>query len=262
MKARVLQMEAAPSIPAQQLVDRYDPQKIADFVGFESIRALLTKFAKQPYKAWLFVGPSGVGKTSLALILAELLDGELYHVASRECTQERVEAIIKRTAYHPSLGKKWHVIVVDEADQMTKAAQHAFLSVLDRTHQPEGTIFIFTANETYLLEDRFQSRCRPLHFNLEDLTPAVGAYLARIWKKEHGWSPAPDFGEVFRRSKNNVRTALMNLELLLLDRRYQIPEPKAATATAPKLRGEVDPARRAAALKAWDTIRRNKAAGR
>ena len=52
----------------QSLSEKYRPQTIAEFVGLEKPKKILGKFAAKPYaSAWLFVGPSGVGKTSMAL---------------------------------------------------------------------------------------------------------------------------------------------------------------------------------------------------
>jgi replication-associated recombination protein RarA len=261
-------MAAKPKVvsmpkPPEQLTDRWDPKRIDDFVGFDGIRKILKNFAAAPYRsAWLLLGPSGLGKTSLGFALAEACDAELYHVPSRDCTMDKVDSIIQRAAYVP-MHKKWHLMLVDEADQMTEGAQHAFLSVLDKTRMPTHTIFVFTANSTRKLEGRFLSRCRVLQFDPLQAVDPVVKYLARIWKAEGGKAAdAPDFGELFRKSDHNIRTSVTNLEMLLTDPTYVIPEVKLqplATAGASRKDGkQVDPKRRAAALKAWETMRRNR----
>src|SRR5262249_31543971 len=145
----------------------------------------------------------------------------------------------------------------------------AFLSVLDKTHQPEGAIFCFTANGSSRLEDRFMSRCRVLRFNPEGYVDPVAAYLAQIWKKEGGPKQTPDFADVFRKSKLNIRAALMNVEMLLENPNYKLPDPVVALSIDPspgperatRLRGEPSPDRSAAARKAWETIRKRRAEG-
>ena len=58
----------------------------------EKPKRVLGKFATQPYSsAWLLVGPSGVGKTSMALALCAQISGELHHVPSQKCTVEAIE---------------------------------------------------------------------------------------------------------------------------------------------------------------------------
>ena len=69
---------SAPSFAfPQSLAEKYRPKGIADFVGLEKPKRILVKFAVQPYpSAWLFVGPSGVGKTSMAQALCAQIRGE------------------------------------------------------------------------------------------------------------------------------------------------------------------------------------------
>jgi DNA polymerase III gamma/tau subunit len=61
----------------QSLAEKYRPKAIAEFIGLEKPKRILSKFAAQPYpSAWLFVGPSGVGKTRMAQALCEQIRGE------------------------------------------------------------------------------------------------------------------------------------------------------------------------------------------
>ena len=111
--------------------------------------------------AFLFVGPSGTGKTSMALALCEAIRGELHHIPSQRRNVETVEDTVRQCHYVPR-ENTLHIVLVDEADQMSKAAQLAFLSKLDGTAFPPQTCFIFTCNSTELLADRFLSRCMTL----------------------------------------------------------------------------------------------------
>ena len=159
----------------QALSDKYRPQRIEDFIGLERPKAVMLNFLKAPRSsAWLFLGASGTGKTTLAMALAKALPAEVHHIPSRTCDLERVEEIARLCYYFPWNGK-FHLVLVDEADQMTFAAQLAFLSKLDATAFPPNTIFIFTANSTDLLEKRFLSRCHVLKFGTEGIEAKLGA---------------------------------------------------------------------------------------
>src|ERR1035438_2925473 len=112
----------------QPLVEKYRPITLDGFVGVERPRALLGALAASPYEsAWLLLGASGTGKTTMALACAAQLGAEVQHIPSRQCDFETVKAIRQRCWYAPMFGE-WHLILVDEADQMSKPAQLAFLS--------------------------------------------------------------------------------------------------------------------------------------
>jgi replication-associated recombination protein RarA len=78
--------QAGLAFPAS-LSEKYRPHDLADFVGLEKPKKVLAKFAANPFPnaAFLFVGPSGTGKTSMALALCEAIGGELHHIPSQSC---------------------------------------------------------------------------------------------------------------------------------------------------------------------------------
>jgi DNA polymerase-3 subunit gamma/tau len=195
----------------QSLADKYRPRTIADFVGLEKPKKILRKFAANPYpSAWLFVGPPGVGKTTMALALAETLSAELHHIPSQQCNASAVEDVIRQCWYIPRSG--FHLVLVDEADRMSNAAQLQFLSKLDATAYPPQTIFIFTCNAIDGLEPRFLSRTRQLEFSSYGLASETIALLQTIWQREASDAPTPAFAQIVKQSRNNVRDALMSLE--------------------------------------------------
>lgn len=199
------------------LTTKYQPRTLEDFAGLRAPKAILSKLAESPYQsAWILVGPAGTGKTTMAYAFASAIGAQVHHIASRSCTLEAVEDLCRSCSYVPMFGgNSWHCAIVDEADQMTAAAQLAFLSKLDSTEFPPQTIFVFTCNETEKLEARFLSRCRMLEFTAPPvslLTPA----LAAVWSKEADGRQAPDFARIIRQSQGNFRDALNRLELALL----------------------------------------------
>jgi DNA polymerase III gamma/tau subunit len=210
-------MTTPPFAFPQSLAEKYRPRSIAEFVGLEKPKKILTKFANAPYQsAWLFVGPSGVGKTSMAQALCAEIGGELHHIPSQKCTVEAIEKACHDCHYLPFTPGGFHIVLCDEADRMTNAAQLALLSKLDATAFPPNTVFIFTCNETGSLEPRFLSRCRVIEFSSYGMAGEIAAYLDRVWHAEGGNGNAPDLARLAKESRNNVRDALMKLEIELM----------------------------------------------
>jgi len=202
----------------QPLAEKYRPQTIAEFVGLEKPKKIMAKFAASPYpSAWIFAGPSGVGKTSMALALASQIGAELHHLPSGKCSAQSIEDAVRVCHYLPMTPGGLHLVLVDEADKMTPAAQLALLSKLDSTAFPPNTVFVFTANTLDGLEPRFLSRTRQIEFSSYGMAGAIAGLLRHVWQAEGGSeADAPDVERISKNSRNNVRDALMTLEVELL----------------------------------------------
>jgi replication factor C subunit 2/4 len=199
------------------LAEKYRPTKVSDFIGLEKPRKIVEKFSANPKScAFLFVGPSGTGKTSLALAMCEAVKGELIHIASQHCTVAELEEALRMTAYVPMAGKKFWFVLVDEADQMTEKAQLALLSKLDATGFPRQTIFVFTCNSIERLEARFLSRCMQIEFSSYGMSEDITSFLEHVWHAEGGSADCPDLKRLAKETRNNVRDCLMRLEVELL----------------------------------------------
>jgi replication-associated recombination protein RarA len=199
------------------LSEKYRPKMISEFIGLEKPKKILTKFASAPYpSAWLFVGNPGVGKTSMALALAGQIGAELHHIPSQKCTADAIDNVVRQCWYAPMTPGGLHIVLVDEADRMTPSAQLALLSKLDATAFPPNTIFVFTCNETGSLEPRFLSRCRVIEFSSYGMAGEIAAYLDTVWHAEGGNGNSPDLARLAKDSRNNLRDALMKLEIELM----------------------------------------------
>jgi replication-associated recombination protein RarA len=204
------------------LTEKYQPRDLSQFVGLEKARKIAAHLIARPTSgAWLYVGPSGTGKTVMGLVIAAMMPAELHHIASKDCTLDAVNRVAARChtmphdAWDISRPCKMHLVLVDEADQMTAGAQTAFLSLLDATEFPPNTIFIFTCNSTDGLEARFLSRCHVVEFSSYGIAAPAADLLKAVWEKETSAmpdAPAPNFARILKDAKNNVRAALMTLE--------------------------------------------------
>jgi replication-associated recombination protein RarA len=202
----------------EPLTEKYRPRTIDAFVGLEKVRKVMTKLAANPFpSAWLMVGPSGTGKSTMALALADAIPAELHHIPSQECNLETIERVRRICQYVPMAGRRMHLVLVDEADRMTDAAQVSLLSKLDSTNFPPATIFIFTCNDTTRLEPRFLSRLSVLEFSSYGIAKDAAELLGRVWDSETD-NPVerPNFVRIVKESNNNVREALNRLQIEIM----------------------------------------------
>jgi len=207
-------MQTALGFP-KSLTEKYQPTTLDSFVGLDKPKAIFSKFVQAPYpSAWLFVGNSGVGKTTFALSLANTLGAEVHHIGSQRATVSEIEAVVKNCWYAPH-GGKFHCCILDEADKMSNAAQLLLLSKLDATACVPNTIWIFTCNTVDGLEPRFLSRTHQIAFQSHGLSEGIARLLERVWKSETD-APCPDVAKIVKASANNVRDSLMRLETELL----------------------------------------------
>lgn len=206
----------------QPLCERYRPRHISDFIGLDKPRKVLANFARAPRcAAFLFVGASGTGKTTMALALADEIGAFVLHIPSQKCTVAQLEETLRMTQYAPmdwktGEAKRFWLILADEADAMSPAAQLALLSKLDSTGMQDNVIFVFTCNDTERLEPRFLSRCLKLEFSSYGMAGEIAEYLDKVWHSEGGNGNGPDFARVAKDCRNNVRDCLGRLEVELM----------------------------------------------
>ena len=202
----------------QSLTEKYRPRSFEDFAGMDKQKKILRNFASKPYAtAFLFVGAPGTGKTCAGIALAHAIPAEVHHIPSQECNVSNIASKMYTCHTVPASGFKMHLVLVDEADQMSAAAQVALLSKLDATAFPPNTVFVFTCNATDRLEARFLSRCKVLEFSTYGLASEATALLARVWQAEAPQgAESPNFARLVKESNNNVREALQRLETELL----------------------------------------------
>jgi replication factor C large subunit len=215
------------------LTEKYQPRKIEDFIGLEGPKRLFANLLKAPRPvAVLLVGPPGSGKTSMAMAFADELPGTLHHISSQKCDVASLDRLNDTLCYYPARGK-FHVVKVDEADQMTDKAQLQLLSRLDgaASLKPKfgggwerGTllpvIWIFTCNgrgengtnPPSTFEPRFLSRCLVVACGKPEVAE-IGEFLRRIWSLE-GANPSDDPSPLAE-GCDGVRDALTKLEVAL-----------------------------------------------
>jgi len=165
-------------------IEKYRPRALAQIIDQEAVvNSLKTIVSTRSVPHMLFTGPPGVGKTATAHAFASDLFGERYvedgHFMEINASDERGIDVIREKVKGfartiPIGGVGFKILLLDEADQLTAEAQHAFRRVME---QFSATCrFILAANYSNRIIEPIQSRCAVFRFRpieLEHISKAV-----------------------------------------------------------------------------------------
>lgn len=202
---------------SSSLWEKYFPLKIADFIGLDKPKLVLQKLAARPCRcALLFEGESGTGKTAMALAFASEIPAQVHFLPAHECTRENLDKLWATCQYAPRSGFRMHLVLVDQADTLSKKRQIGLRSKIDGPEKLDHVLWVFTAIPTTELEPGLRSRCMELKFSTYGNSAAAAGLLERVWHAEAPTSPPPNFARVIKEANGNIRAALMKLELKLV----------------------------------------------
>ena len=150
--------------------EKYRPTSFNDVKGQEKIVARIKAFVKQKNMPHiLFAGPAGVGKTSLILVAAKELYGDNWgaNILELNASDERgidiIRNQIKDFARTKAIGNvPFKIAILDEADALTKEAQHALRRTME--NYSSTCRFCLIVNYSSKIIDPIQSRCAVFRF--------------------------------------------------------------------------------------------------
>ncbi|MFA5302903.1 MAG: AAA family ATPase, partial [Bacteroidales bacterium] len=147
------------SIP---LAERLRPTSFADFVGQEHLvapDAVLRKMIEsRNLSSFILWGPPGVGKTTLARIIAQDLERTFYSLSAVSSGVKDVREVIERSRSNKMFQKNRPILFIDEIHRFSKSQQDALLGAVE-----DGTIVLIgatTENPSFEVIAPLLSRCQ------------------------------------------------------------------------------------------------------
>ena len=219
------------------LYRKYRPQGFDEVVGQEPVVRTLKNAisAGNVRQAYLFAGPRGTGKTSLARILAKALNcaqgptpdpdgtchacvaiaaGTSLDVVEMDAASQRgiddIREIRERVVLQPVEGR-YKVYILDEAHQLTDAAFNALLKLIEEP--PPHLVFVFCTTELQKMLPTVRSRCQTFVLSRPRLHEIV-RYLKGVAEGEGIEAPEAALALVARSARGSFRDAVSTLDQL------------------------------------------------
>ncbi|MDX6485048.1 MAG: polymerase subunit gamma/tau, partial [Gaiellaceae bacterium] len=219
------------------LYRKYRPQTFDDVVGQEAVvRTLKNAIGSGSVRqAYLFAGPRGTGKTSMARILAKGLNcahgptaepdgtcsvclgiaaGSSLDVIEMDAASQRgiddIREIRDRVVLQPVEGR-YKIYILDEAHQLTDAAWNALLKLIEEP--PPHLVFVFCTTDLSKVLPTVRSRCQTFVFQRPRLQDLV-TVLTRVSEGEGIDAPPQALSLVARSARGSFRDATSMLDQL------------------------------------------------
>ena len=215
----------------------YRPLDFEHVVGQEAVVRTLRNAIEgdQVRQAYLFAGPRGTGKTSMARILAKALNcsqgptttpdnscgpcisitnGSSLDVIEMDAASQRgiddIREIRDRVVLQPAEGR-YKVYILDEAHQLTDAAWNALLKLIEEP--PPHLVFVFCTTDLAKVLPTVRSRCQTFVFQRPRLAELV-TLLRRVCDGEGFEAPDAALALIARGARGSFRDAVSTLDQL------------------------------------------------
>lgn len=207
----------------EPLASRMRPRDLSEFVGQKHLlgeNKILRKMIESDHvPSMIFWGPPGVGKTTLARIIAHMTQAEFINFSAVTSGIKEIKKVMEDAEKNKKLGVTT-IVFVDEIHRFNKAQQDAFLPFVEK-----GSIVLIgatTENPSFEVNNALLSRCRV--FVLKELSSEdILELLKRALQDERGFGnqkieiTEEDLNMIANFANGDARSALTSLDMLVIN---------------------------------------------
>lgn len=206
---------------SKALYRKYRPKTLDAVIGEPQVTETLKKAlsAHKIAHAYLFIGPRGTGKTSVARILAHAINNFDYELeddyidiieidAASNTGVENIRELREKAIVAPTKGK-YKVYIIDEVHMLSKSAFNALLKTLEEP--PAHVIFIMATTDAHKVPITITSRAQTYTFKLAD-PKIMLPHLKDICQKEHINIEDSALEIIIKRGRGSFRDTLSLLD--------------------------------------------------
>jgi putative ATPase len=202
------------------LAERMRPKTLSDYVGQQHLvgeGAVLNSIIKTgSVPSFILWGPPGVGKTTLASIIAETLNKPFYVLSAINSGVKDIRDAIDRASNAGLFGQKGPILFIDEIHRFSKSQQDSLLGAVEK-----GVVTLIgatTENPSFEVIPALLSRCQVYvlnHLSKEDLTKMVDKALANDYYLQKRKTTIESYDAMLKLSGGDGRKLLNILEIVI-----------------------------------------------
>jgi DNA polymerase III delta prime subunit len=201
------------------LNEKYRPQNLDTFVGNENVKQTISQYlSNNDIQNFIFYGPAGSGKTTLAKIIIKNLECDYLYINASD--ERGIETIRNKVVDFASVAsfKPIKIIILDEADFLTIQAQASLRNIIETFSR--NTRFVMTCNFIERIIDPLQSRCQVLKI-VPQSKQEIARHVHDILCKEDITFELEDIGTIVNKHYPDLRKILNTVQFSINDGKLQ-----------------------------------------